>query len=223
VEPPAGTALVVAPHPDDEAIGCGGTVALMTRAGASVDVLYTTDGAQGTPDRWASPGESSSALARRRAGEAHEACRLLGIRSVRFLGGHDGSLHQRPELADRLRDIVRESRYDVVFLPWPYDGHVDHRTSFELGTRALRGLAPAPQVWLYEVWTPLVPNAAVDVTAAAGAKREAIGCHRSQLEALDYVDVGMSLSRYRSLLRPGSGHVEAFFVTPAGELGQFSR
>ena len=220
--PQARAALVIAPHPDDESIGCGGTVALMTAAGASVAVVYTTNGARGTADRSVATAEAARALAARRAEEARAACALLGVRDVLFLEGEDSQLHHRADLADRLRGLLERNRYDTVFMPWPYDGHVDHRSSFEFGRRALRRTTPPPAVWLYEVWSPLVPNAAVDVSPALDVKRRAIACHVSQLEAIDYVELGMALSRYRSGLRPGAAGVEAFFVTSVAGLGQFS-
>ena len=219
--PRVSAALVIAPHPDDESIGCGGTVALMVAAGAKVDVVYTTNGARGAADRSTAQAGPSQALAKRRADEARAACSMLGVRDVVFLDAEDSGLHHRLDLVGALRDVVHRNAYDIVFMPWPYDGHVDHRSSFELGRRALRRITPAPAVWLYEVWTPLVPNAAVDISAAADVKRRAIACHASQLDALDYVELGMALSRYRSGLRPGAVAAEAFFVTAGNELGQF--
>lgn len=73
-----------------------------------------------------------------------------------------------------------------------------------------------PELWLYEVWTPLLPNGAVDISGVARSKREAIGSYHSQMGPVDHADAALSLNRYRGLLLPGAEYVEAFLcASPA--------
>jgi LmbE family N-acetylglucosaminyl deacetylase len=81
-------ALVLSPHPDDESIGCGGTIGLMKAAGATVDVLFMTSGEAGHPEP--PKAELAKALLEQRKKEAASACGVLGVDNIFFLGGRDG-------------------------------------------------------------------------------------------------------------------------------------
>src|SRR5262245_59164913 len=91
--------LVIAPHPDDETLGCGGTIKLLTNAGARVDVLYTTRGENGLFSPELAAPEERQQLAERRTREAEAACKLLGVSHIDFLPGHDGLVADEPQLA----------------------------------------------------------------------------------------------------------------------------
>jgi len=80
--------LAVYAHPDDPDVSCGGTLARWAGAGSEVHVLICTNGDKGTTD----PATDPDDLARRRAGEAAEAAKLLGIAGQHFLGYRDGEL-----------------------------------------------------------------------------------------------------------------------------------
>jgi LmbE family N-acetylglucosaminyl deacetylase len=211
VLPPTATrALVLAPHPDDETIGCGGTAALLAGSGCSVDVVVVSDGEGST----SSGGDAARTAARRRK-EALRACIHLGTRPPRFLGLVDGGVGDAiDDLADRLCSILRELRPELVFLPWPLDGHPDHQA---VG-RAFAAAKPDPaiDVWCYEVWTALLPNRIVDVTQTWPAKQSAIEEHRGPDDAFD-LQSHLHLARWRSIFGlDGHGWAEAFLVlTPA--------
>lgn len=202
--------LVVAPHPDDEAIGAGGTVRLLADAGARVRVLFATDGeaTRGSPD-------GGVVVAARRRGEAEGSCRLLGAEAD-FAGMADGNLAQHTEeLGRRVGEAARAQQADGVFVPWFGDGHPDHLAA----SRSLRwaGLAAEVEVWGYETWTPLVPNRIVDVTRAFRAKEAAVAVHQTAHLAFD-VGATLGLNRYRSVHGlMGRGYAEAFMAAPVGE------
>src|SRR4051812_6496913 len=84
-----GPTLVVAPHPDDEALGCGGVIALLRQAGISVHVIVASDGAASHPGSKTHP---PPVLGELRRAEAEAGCRLLGVPTddVTFLGFPDG-------------------------------------------------------------------------------------------------------------------------------------
>src|SRR3954469_12096525 len=120
--PPFRRALVVAPHPDDETLGCGGTMALLADRGASVTVMTATDG-EATRGSRVSPEETG----RRRRTEAEQAGEIAGV-TPRFLGLGGGRLsEQMGELTEALSTAIAELEPEAVFAPWLLDGTPDHR------------------------------------------------------------------------------------------------
>jgi len=210
--------LVLAPHPDDETLGCGGTIKLLTQAGTAVDVLYSTRGELGFEAPEATTATSRQQLADVRTAEARAACAVLGVRQVDFLNGRDGSLAEQAHLASDLGDRLRAGDYDRVFCPWPQDRHPDHQATFACLRTALASQSRLPHVWLYEVWTPLLPSLCVPIDSVIEAKEAAIRAHQSQLACLDYLTAFRGLASYRSLFCPGSRFAEAFQVTDGAQL-----
>jgi LmbE family N-acetylglucosaminyl deacetylase len=215
---PSQFVLVLSPHPDDESLGCGGTIRLLAERGVHVDVVYMTCGEEGAE----MPGLLSDAgrreLADTRMAEARKACSLLGVQEVDFLQGADGKLIEQPHLVEPLRERLNGRRYDRVFCPWPQEKHPDHAATFRLLQQALRGQDAPPQLWLYEVWTPLQPTICVPIDGTIDAKLAAIQAHESQLKCFDYLSAFRGLAAYRSLFSPGARYAEAFI---AGETQSF--
>lgn len=201
--------LVLAPHPDDETITCGGLVALLTRRRADVVVVVVTSGGASS----GSPLDETE-LARRRRDEARRACEVLGVTDVRFLDLPDGGLSSRVDsLRASLDALLDECRPDAVLLPSFLDAHADHRAVNVALTRAR--LDPAVEIWGGEAWTPVPATRLVDVTDVIEQKRQALACHTTAGEAFD-LEAMLSLNRYRSvhgLL--GRGHAEAFLAAAA--------
>ncbi len=228
VEPPAaGRVLVLAPHMDDETLGCGGTIARLAAAGATVETLFLTDGRKGyRPERAAAMSKAERAafearLVETRKEEARAAARILGIGPPLFLDGPDGALAATEDLVAALAEALRDRRPSVLFLPFLLDHHGDHWAAnvlfMEAASRA--GLDDAVACWGYEVWTPLSPNRVIDISPVAERKREAISAYRSQIECIDYRRAIMALNAYRSLyLGDGAGYGEAFV---AADLGRY--
>jgi len=189
-------------------------MALLADRGASVTVITATDGeaTRGSP---VSPEET----ARRRRAEAERAAAVVGA-TPRFLGLPDGRLEaQVVELTTAFRAAIAELEPEAVFAPWLLDGTPDHRAvANALGGALADGGADArPEVWGYEVWTPLVPNRIVEITSVIGRKREAIAAHRTASLALD-LSAGEGLGRWRTLQTLGGrGWAEAFLGTSADQ------
>ena len=186
--------LAVYAHPNDPDISCGGTLARWAGAGSEVHVLICTNGDKGTTD----PDVDPDVLAARRAEEAGEAARLLGISGQHFLGYPDGELEDDTALRTTLVSWVRKIRPVTVLGPDPtavffgedYFNHRDHRTT---GFALLDALSPAAALPLYfpesgaayQVQTALLsgtlePTVWVDVTATIDDKVAAVSCHQSQ-------------------------------------------
>ena len=207
--PDARRVLVVAPHPDDETIGCGGTLALLADAGAEVRVVVVTDG-EATAG---SPHPPTETAARRR-GEAVAACAALGVGAPVHLGLPDGAVADHATslrvALDRVRDALDPQ---LVLVPWLLDRHPDHRACARSVT-ALVGTDADVEVWGYEAHVPVPPTRAVDVTAVVDRKRTALAAHVTAAHALDMGAV-LALNRWRSLhARGGQGWAEAFLALP---------
>jgi len=186
---PAGRrVVVVAPHPDDEVLGCGGTLSLLARAGRTIEVIGVTDGEGSHPDSlvW-----TPSMLARRRREERAAGLVRLGVAShPHELGLPDGAItNNEHQLAGRLAALIRPG--DVVLATWRLDGHPDHeatgRAAASAAARHGCDLWELP-VWMWHWAEPgdvRVPwqrmsRVAMD-TQARERKSHAIAAHGSQL------------------------------------------
>jgi LmbE family N-acetylglucosaminyl deacetylase len=213
--------LVLAPHMDDETIGCGGTIALHARAGAAVTVVFLTDGRNGGGGLGSLSGKArerkQAELIDTRQREAEAALAVLGPSDMRFLGVHDGELAKSIEpAAATLKSILAEVQPELVYLPFFTDEHPDHRAASELLLSAAEGLQFNFMCIGYEVWTPLFPNCIVNIDETASVKQQALERYVSQLQDGDYVRAAMGLSAYRSigLLAARDSYAEAFFMCP---------
>jgi LmbE family N-acetylglucosaminyl deacetylase len=208
-------ALVLAAHPDDETIGCGGTMALLASGGATVTVLFATDGDAtiGSPF----PPEETG---RRRRAEAQGAAVVLGA-ATRHLGLPDTHLSDHgPELQRGIQAAVDELRPEVVLVPWFLDGHADHRAVSDALAACALGAA---EVWGYETWTVLPHNRMVDITSVIDRKRSALAAHATAHLAFD-VTAGLELGRWRSIHGlMGRGYGEAFLAVPGERYAELSR
>jgi len=187
--------LVLAPHPDDEVIGCGGLVALHLRDARKVHVAVATDGAQ-------------AGDAAQRESESRAALALLGDVSIEFLRFPDRKLSGQRELNDRMAAILREWKPDLIAVPSPLEIHPDHialsRAFCDLIARdaSLFADLAVARVAFYEVSAPLRPNALVDITSVADAKYAAIEAHQSQAALHDYTSYARALNVWRTMTLP---------------------
>lgn len=172
--PPRGSVLAIAPHPDDEVLGCGGTLALHARQGDPVALLVVFDGRLGLP-----PG-GDPAL---RRGECLRGAQLLGVRDVTFWSepeGHEPTPEQWERAVERLARHVRDVAPERVYAPWTGDEHPDHVRVARATLAALERAGFEGEALGYEVYRDLEPTRLVDVGAAWAAKRAALEEHVSQ-------------------------------------------
>ena len=213
--PPArGRVLVLAPHPDDETLGCGATLAAHAALGDPVTVLFVTTGVHGDADKRHDP---EHYVALRRA-EAEAACAVLGVGETVFWGFPDSCVVTTDDLQHIRALLARELerlRPDVVYGPHVEESHSDHHFVGLAARGALEDAGGPAAVFGYEVWSPLTPQLVVDVTEHYEAKRKAIHCYASQLADTDLMGAVEGMNRYRSIMLPaadGSGvhRAEAF-------------
>ena len=156
-------AIVLAPHPDDETLGCGGLIASKRAIGVDVTVAFLTDGAGSHhhPD-------GRDELAARRRVEARTACSILGVDegSLIFVDIADGALEDRVDQAvDAVTDLVRSTAASQIIIPHPDEPPSDHRVVRRVVDRSLLRAGRVAQllmfpVWLWDQWpwtNPLTP------------------------------------------------------------------
>ena len=199
--------LVLAPHPDDESIGCGGTICLHTARKDRVSVVYLTSGELGLkhlPQR---------AAWRIREKEARTAGKILQAKKLYFLRQPDWFLSNHvQQAAGLLRDILNVETPALIYLPHPHEWHPDHKVSLRLLRTAFSANRhPIPAIRCYEVWTPLRNYDHVEnITTVMPQKMKAVRAHRSQLTEIAYDRAIRGLNEYRGALGNKARYAEVF-------------
>lgn len=182
------SALVIAPHPDDEILGAGGTIARLAADGCQVTVAIVTKGR---------PPMYDAAYVEKGRDEAREAHRLLGVSKTCFLDFPAAQLDTVPhhELNRGLTDLVVEARPEIVFIPFEGDIHLDHQRVALSSLVALRPGAGSSvrKILAYETlsetnWNSpsspkFTPNVFIDVSNQLEKKLGAMQKYASQLRA----------------------------------------
>lgn len=212
--------LIIAPHPDDEILGVGGTMARLSRAGATVKVL--TVSAHMPPLYPASVHETTVAEARR----AHA---IVGATESVFLDVPAVFVNQVPtsDLNRRVVEVVKAFEPTVVLCPYP-DRHVDHRIVFDAAMVACRPVGFGRGIHLVAAYETLsethwnaphiepnfTPNWVVDITPTIDTKLEALGCYASQIPPFPgprSIEALKALAVFRGT-QAGFAYGEAFHV-----------
>ena len=186
--------LVVAAHPDDEVLGCGGTIARHADAGDQVQVLIVAEGAtsrQHQRDREQATHELSFlAMAAQQAGA------ILGVQGLELLDLPDNRLDSldRLDLIKQIEERIARHQPQVVYVHHAGDVNVDHRRLHEAVVTACRPTPgqPVRRLLSFEVassteWQPpgsappFQPNWFVDITAQWPRKREALAAYASEM------------------------------------------
>jgi LmbE family N-acetylglucosaminyl deacetylase len=179
--------MVVAPHPDDETLACGGTIARHLEAGDDVCVLIVTDGGSSRAG-----GIARDEMRRLRAIEAHCAMQALGEVDLVQLGLPEGRWSPG-DLRPFLETLLQRTQPALIYAPSCVDFHPEHIKVARTLAHSLRSLAGTlrPTVRLYELQVPLTPilaNVAVEIGSKAVArKRAALAEYRTQRASFGWV------------------------------------
>jgi len=201
--------LVLAPHPDDEVIACGGSLALHAKAGDPLKIVFATNGAKG---------DLSEKITREeyvelRQKEAREACACLGVTDLEFWSYEDRALAGSRGALRQMMDLLEGFRPELVYAPSSLEFHPDHRATCLLLCDAICSCSQDFQVAFYEIGQPLSVNHLVDITGVLELKKQALGFYRSQLKEREYEDFTIALNRYRSFtLAENVTHAEGFSI-----------
>ncbi len=200
--------LLIAPHPDDETLGCGGTLALLRQRGCEVKVVIMTDGRQGDP-----LGYSTQDVGERRQDESRAALKILGIEDVVFMGYPDGDYRHSAQISAELAQVIDSYNPQWLLMPSLLDNHRDHvRISLSL-LELWQQRGCRERLFLYETWGAIPATAIVDISAVFTLKQQAIQCYQLPLQYCDYAAALAGLSAYRGLFLGNESHgpyAEAF-------------
>ncbi len=183
--------LVLAPHPDDECIGCGGLIVQMRRRGVPVKVVLVSDGG--------GAGTLPAGAAAVRQREFDAALRRLQVDEQAKLGFADGALHSEPLLHDAIAAEVRGWSPNWLLAPSSADGHRDHRAVADAARAAAIASATVENLVEYEVTTPLPASHVLDISAELQVKLDALAEHATGLAHGNYAEAAAGLARYRGL------------------------
>jgi LmbE family N-acetylglucosaminyl deacetylase len=188
--------IVIAPHPDDESLACGGLLAEACRQGLRGKVVVVSDGVGSHPNSKAYPPDRLRSL---REEEARQAAAELGLKpeDILFLGLPDRFVPSEGEEAERaigaIADCAREIGARSLFVSWRHDPHCDHEASYQIA-RAVQRRFGKLRLFEYVVWGhTLPPSTEVDPIGgfrvqvdqeALEKKRRAVAAHRSQTTSL---------------------------------------
>lgn len=179
--------LVIAPHADDEILGCGGVMARAIAEGARVEVCVVTQGA---------PHIFSDSVLNQIRQEALTVHHVMGVHYTHFLGFPAPLLDQTAnhELSDAIRKVILEQQPDTVLIPHQGDIHHDHTVVYNTALVACRPLGDTPvkRLYAYETlseteWAPprgdtwFVPNTYVSIDGYLDTKVDAMKGYASQL------------------------------------------
>jgi N-acetylglucosamine malate deacetylase 1 len=219
-------ALVLAPHPDDETLGCGGVIRSLVESKKLVKVVFLTSGDKGDPAHPLSgikhSEEHITDYSLMREKEAIKALRVLGVSDYEFLRFPDRELYLHSgKILERLLKITGEYAPDAVFSPSIIELNPDHRTTAQVSLK-MHGTMNSEDkkgvrssLVFYEVTTPFRPNMLIDITSGYNRKKKAIRKYKSQLKITDYLNYIAALNTVRSLTVRGPRYVEAFWVVEA--------
>lgn len=212
--------LIVAPHPDDDIIGCGGSIARHIQKGISITVVFMTSGEAGSLET------SIDVTASIREAEARAAAGVLGQMDLEFLHNPDGYIqtHQEKNLISLTR-IIRQQKPAVIYFPHRHEGHIDHRATHDIVREAARraggpwfpecGTPPwsAKTLLCYEVWTPIQNISYIEnISSYIDLKMQALAMHRSQIASFPYHEAVRALNRFRGITSGKGEYCECFEV-----------
>ena len=215
--------LVIAPHADDEILGCGATMAKHVKNGDQVRVVVATNASLGAPELFS---EHDIFVARNEAEKAHK---LLGVDETIFMDFPAPALNAHPSYKISLgfAKVINSYKPSHLYIPHPGDLHLDHDAVYRSALVAARpqGDWKVNNIYCYETlseteWAPnqgahaFIPNHFVNVTEYFSKKIEAISCFASQLKSFPHSrskDALKSLAEYRGAT-VGVRKAEAFEV-----------
>lgn len=195
------SALVAVPHPDDEAIGCGGLIACLAAQGCDVQLLLATDGSGG-------PDAPFNAVEIRAAEYAKSAAILRARERARLMFPDAALWRNFDQLTLQAAAHVREFAPDLLIAPAIEDLHPDHAALASCMAALARDMA-LPLI-TYEVWAPIQATHVLDIAPYLGTKIRAIQAHQTALQFGNYLRAALGLAEYRSLLLPYRRSVDLY-------------
>lgn len=215
--------LIIAPHPDDEVLGCGGMMARYAAMDVNVYVAIVTNGHLGAPELFKKEGTEK---VRSEALKAHS---LLGVKETRFLDFPAPRLDTVPiyKVAGAINELIQQYSVDELLIPHRGDIHKDHTISYDASLVAARpvGNHVVKRIMTYETlseteWAPplpgaqFIPNTFVSVEPFLENKLEAFRCFTTQVKTFPHPRSEEGITHLARLRGSTVGHkaAEAFHL-----------
>ncbi|MVN22491.1 PIG-L deacetylase family protein [Mucilaginibacter arboris] len=195
-----GTTVIIAPHPDDESLGCGGTIALLRQLGLPVHVIFVSDGSRSHPNSKKYPAERLRQL---RETEALDALKILNVPAANasFMRLKDTAVPNQKDpgfdaAVQQMLASLRQIKPETVLVTWEKDLHHDHQSSFQILKKSVIQLEKQPRILQYLIWIwelgkqkdlpgkQSIKWFRVDIETVAALKKNAVAAHVSQVGRL---------------------------------------
>ena len=204
--PKAKNIVVIAPHPDDDIIGAGGTLIKAKNNGAKISVIYITNGLQ----------ENSEKIKK----EAKTVCNTVGF-TAHFLNCETRSIPINNTVINRkFASIINKINPEVLFTSFLLDDHDDHRRVNQLISSNISTIdLPSLEIWSYQIYSSIFPNVVVDITNQKEQKEKLIHIWESvsRFNDLAHYILGVNAANCRYIPADHPIWVESFFVLPLVE------
>lgn len=213
------TVLSIGAHPDDIEIGCGGAEILLKRKGSHIIHLIATSGEEGGLDI------NKGDLIYQRELETQNAAKIIGADEVIFLRYPDNLTGYDKEMKLHLISLIRRYKPDIIFTHASCDSFPDHQIIHHL-TLSAATIAAGPwcpdlksrphsvsYIYGYEVWHPIQNvQSTISIESVINLKLQALACHKSQINNVDYMSAVRGLAAYRGVMTMKSAYAEVFEV-----------
>jgi LmbE family N-acetylglucosaminyl deacetylase len=212
--------LVISAHPDDDVIGCGGSLAKHIAAGNEVAACYMTSGEGGSIHH------SKDELMKIRENEARNAAKIIGFQNLTFLRLPDGDIAFNKENISQLIELMLKEKPNIIYTHYERDFHRDHVITYQLAFEAVKGVRyhlyqeyrgepwPTNALLQYEVVTPIPEiNYLEDISPFIEKKIAAVREHKSQLKNIHYDEAARCLARYRAITTMTGEYCEMFKIS----------
>lgn len=192
--------LVIAPHPDDETLGCGGLLIQAADNNCNIHILSLTSGL---------PTEQE-----KREAELQSAANQIGIKGITFLRLTDGKICSEIQQKNYLTDICDKFTPNIILTPFLFDHHLDHVCANKLFLESLDNIHA--EIWCYQVYNNILSNAYCNITKVIDKKTKIINSYQSQIKFFDYAHWNKGLNAWNSRLGLSKEHkyIESFFISP---------
>ncbi len=216
--------LFFAAHPDDEIIGCGGSIAKYTKAGKQVFIIYLTSGDAGSQQY------DKKTLANLREAEAKSGTEVLGVKSqnLYFLHEPDGFLEENSNVLIKVTQLIKEIKPNIVYIPQAEESHSDHKSTNKIALKAINKARgnwfqeakgepwSVSKILAYEIY-PLMTEVQYceDIKPYFDLKMKAIKQHVTQIDSVRYDLLIEAINSYRSVM---NGNGECFKILKTNEI-----
>ncbi len=197
--------LILAPHPDDEIMGCGGIMCIYNKRDVQIHIIYLTDGRYGI-----SQDETDI-----RKKESYKLKNIFPSLTQYFLNFEDSKLSVNiNEVSEKIKKIINKINPEIIFTPWILDHHLDHIITSVVLSNILKDFKKNTLVSFYEIMSPLFCNHCVDITAELFEKAKMLNLYKSQVKKFKIDKISISNNLYRgSLLRRKTIKASECFLT----------